>query len=159
MMHLDAASTGCRGFALPTHLAQRQIPGLEQFVEQLSTLSGDPELARLDTPAAKLSLMGQFFGLPSKRGQFEIYRSVAYSQHVNTILADEGSMSRDEYDHHYRGLLVARFNELLESRARQIDDAIAAVCAAWQVEYRRWREEKRQRDEAAEAAPAASEGE
>ena len=53
MMKLDA--WGCRGFALPAHLAQRQIPGLEQFVEQLSALSGDPDLARLDSSAAKLS--------------------------------------------------------------------------------------------------------
>ena len=108
---MDLDAWGCRGFTLPAHLAQRQIPGLEQFVEQLSAFSGDPELALLDTTAAKLSSMRsnlapEFIrdGRPvSEPGQFEIYRSVAYWQHVNNILADEDSMSRDEYDHNYTG--------------------------------------------------------
>ena len=53
-------------------------------------------------------------------------------------------MSRNEYNHHY--------GELLESRQRQIDEVIEAVCAEWQVEDLREREEKRQCNEAAEAA-------
>ena len=106
-----------------------------------SALSGDPDLARLDTLEAKLSSLrfapessGRRDGRPrSMAGHFEIYRSVAYWQHVNTLLDVEGSMSRDAYVRNYGKMLVARFDQLLRSRRQQVDDAIAAVCAEWQA--------------------------
>ena len=95
----------------------RQIPGLDEFVAQLCVLAGDPN-----------ALVQRGLSLSSPY-DFEVRRSVAYWRQVHALLEDEGCMTPEQFDHHYRELISFQVDELCRARDRQVRKVIAAATA------------------------------